>query len=257
MSENKVLDGRPLPLAQAAPPNPPLIIIDTDVLVQLLLANEFRPLRDLKRLYKIQPAIVEAVEMETRTPGRSLRRHMASLEPRLQKALGNGTLLLLDGRSLPAVVGAGAHAVDTEISITGTRYHNVADYGEAYSHAAAAILNVPLVSQDMTAIHALERAGERISTHVFRTFDLYAFSHQCGTLSHADCDGVRQTLHSCQEWLPEAFLHRSFEDGLSLFYPRLLDRDLGPVGSAVQLELYDRRLLVSKLSPVSGAPRQP
>jgi rRNA-processing protein FCF1 len=80
-------------------PNPSLVIIDTDALVQLLLVNEITPLRELKRRYKIQPAIVEAVDFEIRSPGKSLRKHISVIEPRLQKALGNGTILLLDGRS--------------------------------------------------------------------------------------------------------------------------------------------------------------
>jgi len=234
--------------AQAVPPNPQLVILDTDVLVQLLLANEFRPLRELKRCYNVQPSIVEAVEMETRSPGRSLKKHLSMLEPRLQKALGNGTLLLLDGRSLPSIVGAGAHAIETQISITGTRYHRVSDYGEAYSHVTAAILGLPLMSHDFTAIRALHRAREPITPYILRAFDLYTFSHQCGVLTVKDCDNVRQLLHGHREWLPDAFLKRSFTDGLGMFYPRLLDRSLRAIGSSVPIDADDNRLLVSSHS---------
>jgi hypothetical protein len=241
---------------QAIPPNPQLLILDTDVLVQVLLANEFRPLRELKRCYNIQPSIVEAVEMETRSPGRSLKKHLSTLEPRLHKALGNGTLLLLDGRSFPSIVGASAHAIETQISITGTRYHRVADYGEAYSHATAAILGLPLMSHDFTAVRALKRAREPITPYMFRAFDLYAFSHQCGVLTVKDCDNVRQLLYGHHEWLPDAFFKRNFADGLGMFYPRLLDRSLGAIGSSVPIDPDDTRLLVSSQSvaPVTETP---
>ena len=242
-------DGRPLEAElEPARPNPPLLIVDTDVLVQLLLGNEFRPLRELKRCYRVQLAIVEAVEMEIRTPfaGKSLRRYLSTIEPRLQKALGNGTLLLLDGRTFPSVVGTGAHAVETQISITATRYHRIVDYGEAYSHATAAIFGVPIMSHDFTAVRALQRAGEQVTHHLLRAFDLYTFSHQCNVLSVKECDDLRQALARHGEWLPDAFLKRSFPDGLAIFYARLLDRDSLAVGSVQPLELYDIQLLLGK-----------
>ena len=226
--------------------NPRLIIFDTDALVQVFLVNEIRPLRELKRLYGVQPTIVEAVEFETLFPGKGLTKHVATIQPRLQKALNNGTLIVLNERTLPAIVGPGAHAVWTQISIIGTRFHRVADYGEAYSHATAAVLSAPVVTHDLTAIRALARAGEQIGPLVLRVFDLYVFAHQCGLLSVQDCDDSRQILSGQGEWLPDAFLRRNFSDGLPLFFARILDKDLAPIGSSVPVEVHDGRLFLSR-----------
>lgn len=198
----------------SVPPNPPLVLIDTDVLVQFLVANEIAPLRDLKRKYQVQPAIVDAVEYEVRSPGKSLRKYSSLIEPRLQKALGNGTILLIDGRSLPSIVGVGASAVETQIAITGTKYHKFVDYGEAYSHAAAAVLGAPLFTHDRNAIRVLNRAGEQICKYVLRAFDLYTFAYHIKLLDVRSCDKVRQSLAALGEWLPDAFFKRSFENGL-------------------------------------------
>jgi hypothetical protein len=57
------------------------------------------------------------------------------------------------------------------------------------------------------------------------------------TLSVKECDDLRHGLARRGEWLPDAFLKRSFSDGLPMFYARLLDNDLQAIGSATPMEL--------------------
>jgi hypothetical protein len=102
------------------------------------------------------------------------------------------------------------------------------------------------MTHDLSAVRALKRSGERLAPQILRVFDLYTFSYQCGDLSARDCDGARQILNNCSEWIPDAFRHRNFEDGLAGFYPRLQDRNLGPIGSIVPVEIFDVRLLLSE-----------
>jgi hypothetical protein len=51
---------------------------------------------------------------------------------------------------------------------------------------------------------------------MFRAFDLYTFSHQCGVLTIKDCDNIRQLLYGHHEWLPDAFFKCSFADGFHI-----------------------------------------
>jgi hypothetical protein len=82
-------------------PNPSLIICDSDVLVQFFLCNELRPLRDLKTLYSIQPAIVQEVDAELRWLGH----YGARFVPQLDKSLKNGLLVRLDKTQFQSLLG--------------------------------------------------------------------------------------------------------------------------------------------------------
>jgi hypothetical protein len=50
--------------------NPALLPCDSDVLVQLFLADELRPLQELKSSFDIQPVIVAEVDLELRWLGK-------------------------------------------------------------------------------------------------------------------------------------------------------------------------------------------
>jgi hypothetical protein len=69
-------------------------------------------------------------------------------------------------------------------------------------------------------------------------------------LSMQECDAARQTLAAEKEWLPDAFRKRSFQDGLNVFFARLLDKELPQIGSAVPLEIHDKRLTVSRVKAI-------
>lgn len=238
--------------SQALAANPSMLVCDTDALSQVLVAGDFSVIRDLKKTYHTQPVLVEAVEYELRSPqSLSLRRLVPKYEAALEKALGNGTLQVLDERSLPYYLGPAAHAVWNEISIRATKWARRVQRGEAYSHAVASTLSVPVLTHDITAIRILEKDGEALSQPLLRVFDLYALGFQTGCMSEAACDGCRQKLLQEGQFLPKAFQHHGFKDGLGMFYPRIQVEQMPPVGHAEPIDQHDFRLLLQSPQPVS------
>jgi hypothetical protein len=230
--------------------NPALIICDTDATTQLLIAGDISVLRELKRTYKVQPAIVEAVDYELRSPqSLTLRRLLPVYEPQLDKALNTSTIQILDERTLPAYVGNAANAVWRDISIRATKWSLRVQRGEAYSHSAALTLSLPILTHDIRAIRILEKDQEKLTSPLLRAFDLYAFGFQCGCMTERDCDRCRQALQQRNEFIPQAFANRSFQEGLGYFYPRLQCSHIPFVGSATPFDAHDVRLTLRPAQP--------
>jgi len=240
--------------AQLPSSNPRALLCDTDAATQLLLAGDVSALRHLKRVYGIQPAIVEAVEFELRSPqSLSLRKLVAKYEPALDKAINNATIQILDERSLPAYVGHSANAVWTEVAIRATKWARRVQRGEAYSHSMALSLGIPLVTHDLSAIKILEKDGEALTTPLLRVFDLYAFGFQCGCMTEDQCDSCRKSLLQLNEFIPRAFQHRSFREGLEQFYIRLQCASKAALGHTDPIEPHDHRLVIR---PMQSNPAQ-
>jgi len=83
-------------------PNPALLVCDSDALIQFFLADEIRPLRQLKDAYGIQPAVVQEVDLELRW----LRRYKDRFVPQLDKALKSHLLQILDPSYFQSLLGA-------------------------------------------------------------------------------------------------------------------------------------------------------
>ena len=202
----------------ATPPNnPSLLLFDGDALSQFLLANEHAPFRSLKKNYKIQCAIVEAVDYELRQN----KKFFTKIKDTYEKLLKTEALIALDDRTYPAFVNA-PQAVSQAIALLGTRYHDKIDVGEAYTHAASVTLGIPVVSHDRKALAAMDKAGLAYFNPVLTAFDVVVFAHQCGAMSAMQCNDMRKVLIAKgNEYLPEQFKNSSFEDGLPKFSPRL------------------------------------
>src|SRR6266481_952043 len=189
-------------------PNPRLIICDSDALIQLFIANQLQPLKDLRNLYGIQPAVVQEVDIELRWLGHYRDRFV----PQLDKALF---------QSLVSAAPAGASW--SAFQSIGAQYFGYVDKGEAYSHAAGVVLGVPTVSNDFRAIQLLQSQMMNLPAPVLRSFDLLAFALACGTLRIQDCENARSALLAANEWVAKAFKSTSFEKGLPNFGCRLKD----------------------------------
>jgi hypothetical protein len=221
--------------------NPDLVLLDTDSLLQLLIAGEMRLLRFLKKRFRIQPVIVEAVEAEVRKS----KKFRSQFPKELQKALDNETIFVLDSRTMPAFVSTSPAAVFNAIQTNGFEYEQRGlDYGEAYTFAAGVALGCPVISNDMSAIRTAQQRNIALPRHLLRTFDLVVLHHQIGELTEKDCDGIRQTLAGKNEFLPAAFSGTSFSKGLPHFYPRLHDSSKAAVGSPVALSQLDVRVTI-------------
>lgn len=211
------------------PVRPPFLICDSDATIQLLLTREVRPLTLLRQQFGIQAVVVPEVYVELQ----SNRKYGPRVSHQLRKAIGNGTFTELNqqrlethftqnagGAANPKALAAGAV---TAISTLGSTLQTWVDYGEAYSHAAGLTMNSPVLSHDLTALLALENAGQPIPSCVLRLFDLLVFARQANVLSDADCDSVRSTLLQEREYIPKEFRNCSFAAGLSSFVGRLQD----------------------------------
>lgn len=213
--------------------NPRLLLCDTDSLIQLFLTAQHNqnlaPLRVLRDSYGIQPTIVEEVETELMWT----RRHGARFVPLLKKAMGSGVIERLDVTVLGRHVGqAIVKSVHSSFQALGQQYSKYADPGESYTFAAAVTLAVPALSNDKSAVDALDYNGMALPSPVLRAFDVLALSYQVGALAEKECDKVRKELVQLGEHVPRAFRNASFLDGLAQFCPRILDGGVKAIGTA-------------------------
>jgi len=138
-------------------PNPALLLCDTDVLIQLFLANELRPLKELKRIFGVQPAVVaEVADIELRWNGRYRARFVGETE----KALRSGVLERLDPAAFQGYLGgAPVGSSWAQFQTLGVEYARHVQRGEAYTFAAAISLGMPAISNDFRAIETLRGMG--------------------------------------------------------------------------------------------------
>src|SRR6266852_495688 len=172
-------------------PNPSLMICDSDALIQFFIANELRPLKDLKSLYGIQPVIVQEVDIELRWPGH----HKDRFVPQLDKAVRSGLITRLDKALFQSLVSSAPPGASwSAFQSLGAQYLGYVDKGEAYTHAAGLVLGMPTVSNDFRAIQLLQSQMMNLPAPVLRSFDLLAFALARGTLAIQDCENARSAL---------------------------------------------------------------
>jgi hypothetical protein len=220
------------------PKNPALLLGDTDVVVQVLVSGLTAKLHVFRRSYGIQPVITEAVAGELPS---LLRRRFGDRVAGYEKALKHKAIVTLDEDLLARVYGDKARIIGEQIDVLGRKiWERGVGRGEAYTHAAGILLNLPVVTNDMEALRVL-RADQStgIPERVLRFFDLVVFFFQIGEIALADCDSVRQQLIRMSEHVPACFQNASFEDGLKEFFPRLLDSTAKRIGSEM---VRDQRL---------------
>ncbi len=204
------------------PANPLFLIIDTSVLLQLIATDQLTLLRCIRSEYRVQPAIVSAVESETLHILTTISKFIGRQEP-FRKALSNNTISLIDRQLLSTVLGTGVDAILRQIDSEGQRFNLRVDRGEAYTHAAGSVLGAPVATNDYSAVNRLLRDDENIPRPVLRFWDLIVLGYQIGQLDGSSCDKIRQSLVAIGEWIPSCFTGRNFSAGLIDFYPRLVD----------------------------------
>lgn len=215
-------------------PNPDCLLWDSDALIQVFLLKAHSLLDQLKATFRVASAIAPEVEQE-------ILQHQkfgTQFVPALQKALRTGSLLVLDpaqlhtlfpGRFASAQV---AQLTGLAISNTGRGYASLVDYGEAYSHASAVILGLPLVSHDGSALQTLILAGRAVASPTLRLMDLVTLLLAQGLVSAGQCNNWCKELRDLEEYLPPAFRSCSFAAGLPTFDRRLCLRGSLPPSPA-------------------------
>ena len=228
------------------PSNPDWIITDSDALLQILLTDQASLIRKLKNEYGIQFVIVEAVEAEVlKLTGDKFK--FKDLRGAFDKTISTGIIKVLNEAYLVGTKGASGSSLFAQAEQLGSRLYNYVHRGEAYSHAAAITLGIPILTHDVTAIYKLRDVGVPVPRLTFRVFDILAFGHQTGVLSHAECDRARDTLIEREEFVVECFAKASFAKGLPVFYPRLLDQAHPAIGCPTPVhKLLDERIWINK-----------
>lgn len=206
-------------------PNPRLLFLDSDALIQVMLVSAVPILRVLKSGYGVLSVIVPEVELEILS-GKFAPR----LGSMLKKAIDNGLIRVLEPSMFAQILHDDPNKSITvgksyaDIQTRGRAYSRRVDTGEAYTFAAAATLCQPCTSNDKSAIEAMLVAGLELPKHILRSFDIFVFAHQIGHSTDGDCDCMRQTLVGEKEFVPKAFVGQSYQAGLTQFQPRLIDR---------------------------------
>jgi hypothetical protein len=223
---------------------PRFLFADTSSLLPLGIGDCFPTVKRLESIYGITTVITENVEMELRY-NVSKKPKFQHLKTALSRALATGTIAVLTD-ALADEWGLGDSVMD-DIESEALRFQSFGvGSGESYTHAAAAALGMPALTDDIRAVSALETNGVHI-TGFLRCFDVIAFAYQSGLLTETECDGVRSSLIRGGETIDRAFRNRSFRDGLGHFYLRLVDRDCDPVGNSAPINQYDRyRLTIAR-----------
>jgi hypothetical protein len=229
--------------APGKPQNPNWIVADCDALLQLLMTDNAVLLRRIQHDYGVQAIITEAVEAELRS---IIGRRFKELSHALAKALSSGALAVMDNSFLVNQKGQEGVALYARVNELGAELYNIVDRGEAYSHAAAVILDVPVMSNDITAIDKLIAEGKLLSRPLLRAFDIVAFGLQAGYIELADCDEARQKLVEKKEFVPGCFRSCNFVTGMQVFFARILDRDRPIVGAAAPIHRNDQRIWLSR-----------
>ena len=221
--------------------NPPLLLCDTDVLVQLFLAGELRPLIDLKKSYGVQPAVVLEVDLELRW----VRKYRDRFVPQLDKALRSETLKKLDVALFQSLLASAKPGTSwASFQALGAQYYGYVQLGEAYTFAAGLSLAVPAASNDFSAIQTLNAQMLVLPAPIIRCFDLLVFAHRTDILDMKACDKARSELLKNGEGLPKPFQNSSFADGMKSFVCRLLD-GTQPAGTAAPS--YSSTLAITRI----------
>jgi len=232
------------------PENPfRLLVCDADALIQVICADQIELLKKLEKVYGIRAIITEAVEDEITNPA---HRRASLVGAPFQKAINSDVLTVLSRRTIGMFTTNDPHSIYDSIELRGQEYSRIVQRGEAYTHAAAVVLRAAAMSNDASAVRALDRSNVQYGAPVVRAYDLFALFAQRGDLSERDCDAIRKALVAIGEHPHSQFEKSKFSDGIARFYPRLLDRGLPAIGTEIARELGDERRC--QISPVTTLP---
>lgn len=211
--------------------NPSPILVDSDCLIQIFLARQRRLLPQLRSSFSVETAVVAEVEAEVRFH----RKFKSQFEPELLRAVQGNEILVLENKTLRRYLADRGFAepraarIIQDVDDRGLLFSRTIGLGEAYTHAAASILQLPVMSHDRAATNELEREGNPTGVPVVGFFDLLALAYSEGWLDEGQCEGVRKFLAGRGEFVPRCFRKTSFAAGLTSFRPRLVRCATTPV----------------------------
>lgn len=188
-------------------PNPSHLLVDSDSLIQILMARERAVLAALRQRAHVMPAVVPEVEREVRNHQKFRQR----FEPEFLRTVKAGNLVVLERAEVRRILsarGIPSEALDgqlQEIEDRAIDYNVHVDEGEAYTHAMAAGLGLPVMSHDWKAVTLLRGIGKLVGHPTLRLFDILVFAFERGWVTEDDCEKARKILKANGEYVPGNF----------------------------------------------------
>ncbi|RPJ57196.1 MAG: hypothetical protein EHM23_21320 [Acidobacteria bacterium] len=186
--------------------NPAFLLCDTDALIQIYLTQRSDLLEYLRRSFSVQPAVVPEVEIEIRNNGQYGRR----FEPVFLRGMQSGQMVVLDDVRVCTFLSSKG-IVDPEtvfyrVLAEGNVNSSHVQRGEAFSHALASSLGLPLMSNDGDALRVLARLNRPLAIPTIRFMDLVVFAFGQGVIRENDCQSIVRILRGAHEYVPRAFI---------------------------------------------------
>jgi hypothetical protein len=193
-------------------------IFDTDALAQIFLTEHYNIFQILSSDFGVDSYLMSEVEVELR----SNKKFGALIRPRLDKALRTKALKLITSAELERMQSEGSDLVSLgDIRELARDYALDVGTGEAATHAAGVLLDVPTVSNDFNAIRVLEEKGRILPPTILRSFDLFGFLFFEKYIDASAGEQIRKTLRAQNEGMPATLINQSFEDGIQGIQCRL------------------------------------
>lgn len=193
-------------------------IFDSDALIQIFVAEQQGLFQILLDNYGIRSFMMNEVDTEIR----SNRKHGGRIKPWLDKAVKSGLLRMISAGDLESLKNEAQGGITlADIRSLGFDYNIYVETGEAYTHAAGVLLQMPVVSNDRKAIDVLEQKGKTLPPTILRSFDLFAFLYAEGFIDDKAANLLLKNLKTQLEWCPPCFKNASFVNGMSMFACRL------------------------------------
>ena len=179
-----------------SPSNPSHLLVDTDSLIQILLARHRGVLGKLRESCGTRAAVVPEVEREVRNH----RKFRQQFEPEFLRAVDAKQLCVLERPELKRLLserGVQGGAVEAELATLFERcidYNQHVDEGEAYTHAVATSLALPVMSHDRKALDLLMALGKAVGSPTLRFFDILTFALHCDWIEETKFEKTRKYL---------------------------------------------------------------
>ncbi len=210
--------------------NPEFLLCDTDALIQVLMSRQGILLTRLKSDFKVRAAAIPEIEMEIRNH----RKFRDEFAKGFKQYADSGTITRFDSSESKNLLTSRNYAsaqISPEVAriqSIGDENNRTVDLGEAYVHATAVVLHLPVLSHDFSALRML--ADPKVGVPTLRFFDLVVFGFGQGWIDNDDGERIVKVLKDREEWLPKPFDgHDEFSDCCHAFNSRLA---YAPAGSS-------------------------
>lgn len=210
--------------------NPEFLLCDTDALIQILITRQGVLLARLKSDFGVRAAATPEVEIEIRNH----RKFGQAFAKGFQHFADSGTITRFDSSEIKNLLGSRNYPsaqISPEVSriqSIGNENYKTVDLGEAYVHAAAVVLHLPVLSNDFSAVQIL--ADPKVGVPTLEFFDLVVFGNGQGWIGNDKGEEIVTELKAQKEYVPKSFMaHDEFSDCCRAFRSRLA---YAPAGSS-------------------------